>query len=214
MPTTPFTKIKVPVGSDPYALTADLLILAKTANVIIPVNSQAERDGLAAQAIGGVLPLGCTVCRFDRGYILEKWDGTQWRNVSHQEFTFSAPIIPNNSVWGPGTLTPDTGSATTDPGLASATNGSDRITIAKAGTYAIWFGGAFGAGVSGNSWFQIKSGDDSAVHASGPASEFWGHVSMPAFRVTADNTELRFRLKQVSGGSTSTAGRVRITRIG
>ncbi|UXE05371.1 minor tail protein [Arthrobacter phage Renna12] len=43
-----FNKAQVPVGSDPYALTADLKTLAETLNVTIPVADAAERDALPA----------------------------------------------------------------------------------------------------------------------------------------------------------------------
>ncbi|WNM72806.1 minor tail protein [Arthrobacter phage RedFox] len=43
-----FNKAQVPVGSDPYALTADLKKMAETLNVVIPVAGAAERDALPA----------------------------------------------------------------------------------------------------------------------------------------------------------------------
>lgn len=132
----------------------------------------------------------------------------------HQEFTYNTPAaaIPNATTWGPGTLTADTTPITTDSALAT-TPADDRLTIAKAGTYMIWFGGAFGHGLTGESWFQIKKGDDTEVYASAPASGFWGSVDIPAFRILADNTTLWFRLKQTSGNATNSTGRIRLTRI-
>lgn len=178
---------------------------------ILPVSSLAERDALTAYD-------GLTVRRMDViGRPTETYDGTTWNRgeaVQHVEFTYSTAVgaIPNATTWGPGALSLDSGAVTTDSSLATSP-AADKLTIAKAGTYLIWFGGAYGNGLNGTSWFQIKNATDDFVHASGPANDFWGHVSIPNFRVTADNTVLWFRLKQTSGGTNNSSGRIRITRI-
>lgn len=177
----------------------------------LPVFSVTERDALSKYD-------GLTVRRMDiAGRPTETWDGSVWNRgeaVQHVEFTYSTAVdaIPNATAWGPGALTLDAGTVSTDTSIASSP-ADDKVTIAKAGTYAIWFGGAYGNGLNGTSWFQVKKGDDTEVYASGPANDFWGHVSIPAFRITADNTTLWFRLKQTSGGTNNSTGRIRITKI-
>lgn len=178
----------------------------------LPVYSSAERDLIPDKYDG------LSVKRLDlQGRPIETWDaaGATWVRVgAHIEFSYNTAVgaIPNAVTWGPGTLTLDA-TPSTDTTLATSPSG-DKVTIAKAGTYAVWFGGAFGNGLTGTSWFQIKNGADTEIYASGPANDFWGHASIPNFRVTADNTTLWFRLKQTSAGSNNSAGRVRITRIG
>lgn len=176
----------------------------------IPVRNTTDRATITTPH------LGLQVIRLDLpAGMVDTWEGTSWGGNGRIEFTYAVGSggIPNGSTWGPGAFTLDTSAVTTDQSIATPAGG-DRITIAKAGTYAVWFGGAFGNGLNGTSWFQIKDGADAVVHASSPASEFWGSVSIPFFRVAADNTTLWFRLKQTSGSATSASGRVRITRVG
>lgn len=174
----------------------------------VPVRTLAERDALPKRN-------GLMAYRLDRGGI-DHCNGTVWseaETAAHIEFSYNvASGFPNNSKWGPGALTLDTSAVSTDLALASSP-ASDKITLPKAGLYLIWFGGAFGAGVGGNSWFQIKDAADAVVHASAPAVEFWGSVCA-TIRTTSPNTTLWLRIKQVSGSATSAAGRVKITRIG
>ena len=64
--------IQVPTNSDPYNITADLATMGRTANVIIPVTSQEQRDGLPS------LFVGMTVRRLDFRGTLEWWNGSAW----------------------------------------------------------------------------------------------------------------------------------------
>lgn len=207
-------KATVPVGSDGWNPTAHIKQAIETARTIIPVADVTERNGLAALFPGGTLPVPSFVWRADLG-IMETWTGTVWLSRPHVEFTYNTAVgaIPDATGWGPGVLTLDTSAVSTDTALATSPS-ADKLTIAKVGEYAVWFGGAFGSGLNGTSWFQIKNGTDTEVYASGPANDFWGHASIPNFRVTADNTTLWFRLKQTSGVANNSAGRIRITRIG
>ncbi|MCT9624277.1 hypothetical protein HWD94_03955 [Pseudarthrobacter equi] len=78
--------IKVPTNSDPYKLTDDLAQMGLSSNVIIPVQTKADRDGLADK-----FP-GMTVSRLDLpGAPLETWDGNNWQG---QVWT------PYTPVWG------------------------------------------------------------------------------------------------------------------
>lgn len=66
-------RIQIPTNSDTYKLTEDLEKLGKSANVIVPVNSFAEREELA-----DIFP-GMTVARLDLPRCpLETFDGTNW----------------------------------------------------------------------------------------------------------------------------------------
>lgn len=68
-----FNKIKVPTNADAYNLAADYRALGESANVVIPVSSQTERDGLPATE-------GMTVCRLDKRYApLETYAGGAWQ---------------------------------------------------------------------------------------------------------------------------------------
>ncbi|AYN58777.1 minor tail protein [Arthrobacter phage Polka] len=75
-----FNKTQVPVGSDPYALTADLKTLAEGLNVVIPVSSAAERDALPDPYEG------MTVTRLDRNGDFETYRGGAWPAEPEVEF--------------------------------------------------------------------------------------------------------------------------------
>ncbi|POH58261.1 hypothetical protein [Arthrobacter glacialis] len=192
-------------GSPTFTMTAPY---TAAIGAPVPVRNVAEREALTKRK-------GRMAYRLDRNG-LDYCNGTTWEEAptaAHIEFDYNVGSgFPNNAKWGPGTLTLDTGAVSTDLTVASSP-AADKITLPKAGLYLIWFGGAFGAGVGGNSWFQIKNANDDVVHASGAAVEFWGSVCAP-IRTTAANTTLWLRIKQVSGGTTSAAGKVKITRIG
>lgn len=210
-PTGPFIDlgyVDVPKsGAGSPSVTINAPVTA-SAGAPIPVRTMVERDALPKWN-------GLMAYRLDRGGI-DHCNGTVWseaETAAHIEFSYNvASGFPNNSKWGPGALTLDTSAVSTDLALASSP-ASDKITLPKAGLYLIWFGGAFGAGVGGNSWFQIKDAADAVVHASAPAVEFWGSVCA-TIRTTSPNTTLWLRIKQVSGSATSAAGRIKITRIG
>lgn len=180
----------------------------------IPVRNKAEREQLPKWK-------GATCSRLDRNGSIEFCDGAVWSPVPtapHMEFTYNtaASAIPNGVAWGPGTLSVDNSAVSNDTSLASSP--SDDMLNLNIGTYDLWFGGAFGHGLTGPSWFQVKSGDDKNVLASSPANEFWGCVSIQGLVVTADNTQFRLRLKASIAGDanarTNSSGRVRVTRRG
>jgi hypothetical protein len=74
---TRWNKSKTPAGADGWNLTPDIGTALDTANVIVPVASQAERDGLTPPITGKYA--GMVVARTDiAGMPLEKWDGSVW----------------------------------------------------------------------------------------------------------------------------------------
>lgn len=78
MPQTRPNKMKTIVNSDGYNLAPDLATLVDSANVIIPVANQAERDGLAA--LMGTLLVPTMVYRADLN-AYESWNGSTWDRV-------------------------------------------------------------------------------------------------------------------------------------
>ena len=169
----------------------------------------AERDALTKYD-------GLTVQRMDiPGRPFETWNeaGATWgRGVQHVEFTFNAAGVPDGTLWGPGALALDTGAASTDTTLASSPS-ADMIQLNK-GTYSVAFLISTNRVSTGISWVQVRKGDDSDVYAHGAGNEVWASTAVPNLRVTADNTQLRMRLKWSSGGAVTITGRVRITKIG
>lgn len=64
---------RVPVGSDPYALTKDMKIAFESAGLVYPVPAKAVRDAIPAPS------LGMTVRRMDLpGAPFDHWDGDKW----------------------------------------------------------------------------------------------------------------------------------------
>lgn len=109
MPQTRPNKTKVPVNSDAYNLAPDLAAFADSANVVIPVNSQAERDGLTPTG-------GMAVSRLDRNGDLEIWTGSAWRTAVE-----TGPVVTSDANWGfNGQLV-----------RACGTNGNYTVTLAE-----------------------------------------------------------------------------------
>jgi hypothetical protein len=85
--------ITVPTNGDPYNLTGDLADMGNKANVIIPVSTQAQRDGLTAKFVG------MTVRRLDFRGTLEWWNGSSW--VSQRGVAYT-PIWTGATDFGTG----------------------------------------------------------------------------------------------------------------
>lgn len=208
---TTWNKSETPGGTEPWNYAAQVKRAIDNAGLVFEVATQAERDALPSVAPGGVVPVSTTVFRADLNQ-LETWNGTRWVTRPHVEFTYSSGGVPNGSMYGPTVLTKEAADST-DVDLALSP-GSDIVTIAKAGIYSVSYAGNFGNVSTGTSWMQIRNITDTLTYASGAGSEFWCSASIPNLRITADNTNLLFRVKWTSGGTTSQAGRIRITRVG
>lgn len=208
MPQTRATKITVPVNADAYNLAPDLATMADSANVVIPVASQAERDALTKKN-------GLLVVRTDLfGLPIERCDGTNWWNTQHSEWTFSASGIPSATVWGTNTLTNDAATST-DTTFVTCPS-ADLLTIRDAGTYAIHLIGSWNTVNTGRGFSQITDTSTNTVHArsSIPSSELVGSVNIPNFRCAA-NTSIKLTTYLTFASGTSTwQGRVRVTRVG
>ncbi|UXE05167.1 minor tail protein [Arthrobacter phage Jamun] len=83
MPIQTVNKTSVPVGSDPYALTADLKKTVEGLRTIIPVADKAERDALPSPFEG------MTVERSDLNGALEVFTGGAWPAPKVEYFNFS-----------------------------------------------------------------------------------------------------------------------------
>lgn len=103
----------VPVGSDPYALTADLLKMMESAGLVYPVPDEATMLAIPSPGVGMV------VSRLDLGGQLWYWTGSAWaRNtgapnrgaatdLTALQGTWAAPFsgVRRPRVWSPDGIT-------------------------------------------------------------------------------------------------------------
>lgn len=117
----------VPVGSDPYALTADLLKMMESAGLVYPVPDQATRDAIPSPGTGMV------VSRLDRFGVLEYWDGDSWEPIN--------PLPPFGHMGVTGGFT---ASSQNPVGMAAAqvllggmtfSDADDALVVPRAGLY-------------------------------------------------------------------------------
>lgn len=87
MPITLTNGATVPVGSDPYNLTADLLKLAKSLNLPIIVNNVQDRDNLPDKYDG------MTVIRNDFGGIQQIYNAGTWFGSRSVSSAFTVPGV-------------------------------------------------------------------------------------------------------------------------
>ncbi|WP_426940255.1 hypothetical protein [Pseudarthrobacter sp. S6] len=74
---TTWNKATVPAGTDPWNGVPDWKKAIETSGLVFGVANVTERNGLAATAPGGVLPVPTMVYRADLA-TYETWDGTVW----------------------------------------------------------------------------------------------------------------------------------------
>lgn len=141
MPTTSKNGATVPVGSDPYALTADLLKMMESAGLVYPVANAATRDAIPSPATGMV------VQRLDRFGALEYWDGDSWEPVN---------ILPPFAHMGktdgftPGNANPvSMAAAQILRGGVTFDNAADALVIQRAGLYSMRAKAYFSGGATG-----------------------------------------------------------------
>lgn len=209
MPQTLYNGAIVPTNGDPYALTADLVKMCQSLNVPIPVTTLAQRDGLAALAPGGVLPVGTTVLRRDQSMFVEKWDGTSWKTSAHSEWYRDGQVVPTASVWGVGALTQDAG-RTTDTAFVTHP-AADQLKFRDAGTYAITFTAKTTTSTSGRAFVEFQSAGEAVIRTV-MTGEDRGAAVIANYRATADQI-LTFDVYQTSGGNMTYGFRIRVTRI-
>jgi hypothetical protein len=202
--------ITTAIGSDGWNVVAHMKGLADTADVVVSVASQAERDGLAALAPGGVLPIPTTVYRTDLGRT-ETWDGVEWAgNVRHAEINYATASVPNNTAWGPGIGSID---ATRSQYSGFATTPiNDHIEVSKAGVYAIdWY--MVVSGIVATPVFAAINRGATRIFGQQYAAGFENTPSVPNIHMNAGE---RFKLimVQTSGAAVDITHNVRVTRVG
>ena len=210
MAITLYNGAEVPTNSDDYALTEDLAKLCLSLNIPIPVNNQAERDGLAALA-GGTLKIGTMVLRKDQSMFTEKWDGSSWKTTGHSEWTRTGQVVPTATPWGVGALTLDAGK-TTDTAFITHP-AADVLRFRDAGTYAVTFNPESTAGGTLNTlaYAEIITGGE--TYRTGMTGQDRVTAAHPNLRVAA-NQDATFVVYHASGSNRTLKFRIAITRVG
>lgn len=192
--------IKSPTNGDPYNLTDDLAAFGKTANVIIPVSTQAQRDALTDKFIG------MTVRRLDLGGALQWWNGTDWTGTRHAEFTTDPNLVPTGVAWGLGIFHVDS-TKTDDTGFCTI-QATDKLKVRDAGIYSVTVALAFSTTISGVSWLGVES---SFVVPMGGGLMVAG-ASIPNLKLAA-GALIQPTLSHGSGSDRTFTSRVRVTRV-
>ncbi|MEJ1195085.1 hypothetical protein [Pseudarthrobacter sp. CCNWLW207] len=141
---------------------------------------------------------------------VERWNGTGWDHLGHSEWTFSVAGVPSATVWGSSTMTNDAAN-TTDTAFVT-TPGTDRLTLRDAGTYAIDVAASFGVTGNGRSFMQLMNGATN-VKRQPNTGEDTGGVSVANYKCAANTTLFFTSYISLASGTTTWAGRVRVTRI-
>lgn len=81
---TTWNKATTPAGTDPWNAVPDWKKMLETSGLVFGVATTAERNGLAALAPGGVLPVPTLVRNSETGRF-ESWNGTRWAQASRSE---------------------------------------------------------------------------------------------------------------------------------
>ena len=207
---TLFNGVEVFTNGDDYNLADDAAHAFQTANVVITIHTEAQRDGLAALAPGGVLPVPTFIYRTDLNR-RETWNGVEWLgDVRHAEITYGAADVPNNTPWGPGI-----GTIVADRSLYSGfatMPENDKIEVSHAGIYAISWYTVIG-GVDGAPMFFAVNRGDTRIYGETKASGYEFTTNVPNIHMNAGE---RFKLimVQTSGATRNMTHRVRVTRVG
>lgn len=211
MSRTLYNGVKMFTNGDPYNLADDLAAAFESANVVIQINNEIQRDGLAALAPDGVLPVPTFIYRTDLNR-RETWNGVEWLgDVRHAEINYPLQTaVPNNTPWGPGV-----GSIVAERSLYSGfatMPENDKIEVSHAGIYAIsWY--TVISGVDGAPMFFAVNRGDTRIYGEQKASGFEFTTNVPNIHMNAGE---RFKLimVQTSGSNKDMTHRVRVTRVG
>lgn len=206
-----FNGAVVPTNSDDYALTEDMAKMCLSLNIPVPVNNQAERDGLEALA-GGTLKVGTMVLRKDQSMFVEKWDGSNWKTVGHSEWTRTNHEVPQNQVWGVGALTLDTGKTTDNAFVTHPA--SNLLQLRDVGNYVLTFKMRSNATLDNRGFIQLDVAGASDPYRLPITGEDRGVLCVANFRSTAPNTQVVFTAYHESGASRFMDFRISATRIG
>lgn len=133
---TTWNKATVPGGTNPWDLRADLQQAVESANIPVPVASQAERDALNPP--GGKYP-GMAVFRTDHNGALQVWDGATWDNsinpVANSGWTLTGHIVKRATASGV-QATAGFGASYSGGAITNLNNSFQKIfTITNIGTF-------------------------------------------------------------------------------
>ena len=224
MPQFRANKMRVPVASDAYALTSDLAAMADSANIVIPVSSDTERNALTNKTTGTV------VTRLDKSGLLQVCvDGTNWKDVRYDNPDNQMVFYNSSYSWGGSAAPWDAGTFTTTPPTDGATQASPSAAFAtigslggtikflEAGIYDIgWYikpsadpgASGYSVGTSGT-WPQIGSGFEifgriQRSAASGTSPFYWEtYFPLLNIRVPQANLQIRFNGSQTNATTNS-----------
>lgn len=206
MPQIRANKITTPLPSDAYSLTPDIATLADSANVVIRVSSQAERDALTKVA-------GLCVTRSDLNGLIEVCDGTNWLSSvkrRHAEFTGTASTTGGAS-WGFGVLAEVAGAKFNN--TFAVPSAASKLTLAEAGCYSVTLKAGSGS-APGFFYVSIKNAADTNAFADGNngGGIDWGATtSIPNLLIPTANTDILFGLR--TANSVSVTATITVQKI-
>ncbi len=119
---TTWNKATAAAGTDPWNAVPDLKKMLDTAGLVFAVATTAERNGLAALAPGGVLPVP-TLVRNAETARYESWNGTRWAQAAITRLGEASHVPPSPKTTL--ALTP----AWTDIASVTATSMGGQVTI-------------------------------------------------------------------------------------
>jgi len=163
---TRWNKSTTMAGSDGWSLTPNIGTALDSANVIVPVATKAERDGLTP-------PLGkyagMVAARTDlSGVPLDVYDGTQWiPGIISTIWTNSSSAV-TTAGGGPGTLTLDTANSQNPEFVTSPAAG--QIQVVLGGVYSITWHASSLASTSGYMSVKNQAGTGTYVLTNYPAA--------------------------------------------
>jgi|GEM_PF-2739489 len=153
-------------GADGWSLAPNVGTALDSANVIVPVATKAERDGLTP-------PLGkyagMVAARTDlSGVPLDVYDGSQWiPGIISTIWTNASTLVPT-SGGGPGVLTLDTANSQNPEFVTSPAAG--QIQVVLGGVYSITWHASSLAGTSGYMSVKNSAGTGTYVLTNYPAA--------------------------------------------
>jgi hypothetical protein len=172
--------------------------MGKTTNAIIPVSTQAQRDGLTDK-----FP-GMTIRRLDLGGDLQWWNGSAWVETPHAEFTTSNTA--GNEIWGMGVFNRDAAITTDDTFVTIA--GTDILRVRDAGVYAITVMVSFAVPIEGLAWLSVDGSYTVPMQAG--LQNFID--TRPNVRLGA-GADIHPLLSKGSGANKAFTSRTRVTRV-
>lgn len=215
MTQTLYNGAKVPTNSDDYALTEDLMKMCLSLNIPIPVPNEAARNGLAAIAPGGVLPIGTEVIiTGDNTLPKQKWSGTKWVQFIYAEASASIAVA-NDTPWGSGALT-ISGANSTDNTFVSFPV-PDCIQFTQPGLYSVSAHMKLASGtVSGFTKATIQSEFGNSVYGQEYPRDLASEcvISAPVIYFPEAGGRVFIKFYQTSGATQTWSTLARISKIG